>query len=212
MENNIKVTKSISYKAEINIERGIVSGFFSIYDVLDKQNDVILDGAFDSSIYAHNAGVIPGVKHLFNHNTDKIVGKIITLENRETADGKRGLYFDTMIIDTKTSKEVYELYKNGIIDNHSIGFFIDNYRIISYGDEEYNKYSNTDVGDIRIIVKATLIEGSSVLWGANPYTETVSVKNDDNGKICCNKNTKDSLYNMSKINWYLIEKIIKSKI
>jgi len=212
MVTNIKVTKSISYKAEINDENGLISGFFSIYNVVDKQNDVILDGAFDSSIEAHNAGVIPGVKHLFNHDSGKIVGKILLLENRSTGNDMRGLYFETKIIDTETSKEVYELYKNGIIDNHSVGFFIDEYRIISYGGEEYNKYSNTDVGDIRIIVKATLIEGSSVLWGANPYTETVSVKNDDNGKLCCNKNGKDTLYNIDKINWYLINKIIKSKI
>jgi hypothetical protein len=72
-----------------------------------------------------------------------------------------GLKASVKIPNTTLGNDLYELYKDGHITEHSIGF----QTIKSQQKSGYN-----EINEIK------LFEGSSVLWGANANTPTVGVK------------------------------------
>jgi HK97 family phage prohead protease len=92
-----------------------IQGWAAIYDEVDLNRDVIAPGAFRKSIAAAGAG---GVKLLYQHASEKPIGRWRSFEERE-----KGLYaIGEIYLSTQTAREAAELIKAEIIDGLSIGF------------------------------------------------------------------------------------------
>lgn len=144
-------------------EKGVVEAYVSVFGNEDSYGDIIEQGAFADSL---KRKLPVGV---WSHNWDQPIAK--TIEARED---NHGLYIKgKLILGVQKAKEAYELMKEGVIDEFSIGFFIEDY--------EFN-----EIEQIRTIKKIKLVEWSPVLAGANPDTSLINIKskkakNDDEG-------------------------------
>jgi HK97 family phage prohead protease len=128
----------------------------------DLQNDVIDPGAYTKTIQERG----PMGANLIWHLTDHVpmmkyaIGKFSNLE----MEGNK-LVGTTDIPNTSYGNDMMEFYKNGMINQHSIGFQTMRSEIMDQGTKD----------EYTIIKEIKLYEGSAVLWGANPNTPTISV-------------------------------------
>ena len=132
--------------------------YYSAFGNVDSDGDIIMPGAFTKSIKENGPGAKNRIWHLFNHSTDKPVSK-----PKELVEDTFGLKAVVKMPNTTLGRDTYELYKDGHITEHSIGF----QTIKSAAKQGYNE-----------IQEIKLFEGSSVLWGANSNTPTVMVKSE----------------------------------
>ena len=136
-----------------------ITVYYSAFGNVDSDGDIIVPGAFTKSIKENGPQGKNRIWHLFNHSTDKPVSK-----PRELVEDAFGLKAVVNMPNTTLGRDTYELYKDGHITEHSIGFQTVKSREISMGATE--------------ITEIKLFEGSSVLWGANSNTPTVMVKSE----------------------------------
>jgi HK97 family phage prohead protease len=135
-----------------------VTVYYSAFGNVDSDGDVIMPGAFTKSIKENGPQGKNRIWHLFNHSTDKPVSK-----PKELSEDTFGLKAVVKMPNTTLGRDTYELYKDGHITEHSIGF------------KTVKSQSKTGYNEINEI---QLFEGSSVLWGANSNTPTVMVKSE----------------------------------
>lgn len=154
--------KSISVKIKDADEaKGIITGYFSVFDNTDDGQDIMRQGAFAKSIMENGPGGKNRIMHLFNHDPDKIMGKPLLLK-----EDSIGLYFETKFTKTQLAKDVIQWYIDGVIDEHSIG-----YQTIkaTYIDQEKTP-------NLRELIEVKLWEGSTVTWGMNELAKVTDVK------------------------------------
>jgi hypothetical protein len=110
---------------------GVIKGYASTYGNVDRVGDVILAGAFDKSIQDYK-NKNRQVKVYYQHNTSELPIGGIRPENIES--DQKGL-FVTMDVNTKVQRgsEVYELAKQGVLSDMSIGFSTNDYDYQSDG-------------------------------------------------------------------------------
>ena len=132
--------------------------YYSAFGNVDSDGDIIMPGAFTKSIKENGPGAKNRIWHLFNHSTDKPVSK-----PKELVEDAFGLKAVVKMPNTTLGRDTYELYKDGHITEHSIGFKT----IKSQAKAAANE-----------ITEIQLFEGSSVLWGANANTPTIMVKSE----------------------------------
>lgn len=135
-----------------------ITVYYSAFGNVDSDGDIIMPGAFTKSIKENGPSAKNRIWHLFNHSTDKPVSK-----PKELIEDAFGLKAVVKMPNTTLGRDTYELYKDGHITEHSIGFKT----IKSQAKATANE-----------ITEIQLFEGSSVLWGANANTPTVSVKSE----------------------------------
>jgi len=140
---------------ELNQKDRIVEGYFSSFDVVDSDNDIIRRGAFAKSIQENGPmSTSKRIKHLFNHWST--VGVLEKLWEDEF-----GLGFRSKIGNHALGNDVLSMYMDGIVTEHSIGFQLVDGKII--------QGENT-----REILEVKLWEGSSLdRWGANMNTPVI---------------------------------------
>lgn len=133
----------------------IISGYASVYNIADRDNDIILSGAFQN-ISSRD------IKFLWQHDHNKPIGIIKT-----TKDEAYGLAIEAAINSKiESGREAIELIKQGAVSALSIGF-----NIISC---DFN-----DVGQ-RVISAAELIEISIVSFPANNHAHINYIDNQNN--------------------------------
>ncbi|XP_066251723.1 myosin heavy chain, clone 203-like [Euwallacea similis] len=79
-------------------ENGVFSGYASVFNIVDKQNDLILPGAFKENLNRNK------IKLLWQHNPDEPIGSIIDIYENDKAE------------------EAYLMLKTGTINGLSIGY------------------------------------------------------------------------------------------
>lgn len=145
------------YKAEEE-EKGMFSGYGSIFGNKDLGNDVVVEGAFAKSIGKKGARA---VKMLYQHRQDEPIGVF-----DEIIEDRRGLKVKgRLAMGTQRGREVYELMKMGALDGLSIG-----YRVDPKG-AEYD-----DKGKRRYLKSVDLMEISAVTFPMNPRARVQAVK------------------------------------
>lgn len=155
---NFETMKYFEYKSikaevkDVDTEKGIVTGYFSAFDSLDSDNDVIVKGAFTKTLNENGKRI----KHLWQHDVRYPLSKPITLK-----EDNYGLYFESAISKTSYGKDVLQLYKDGVVDEHSIGF---------------KTIKNADKRTYNEIQEVKLWEGSTVTFGANENTPFLGMK------------------------------------
>jgi len=125
---------------------------WSAFGNIDYGNDTIVKGAYKKSISEKFAkGHIYWLK---NHDAsvDSIVGKLEAVWEDDHYLKAAGVPYDD---------NIFKMYEDGVLRQHSVG--------IVPIQKEVNKEG------VRVLKELMLMEGSTVLWGMNPDTDTVSV-------------------------------------
>lgn len=164
----------------------------------DSHMDVLSDTAYDDSIAAKGS-TIP---HISDHKWESTshVGDVTKVYTKSIALRDLGLDQDgsttALLMDSTVRKDynedVYRFYKNGKINQHSIGLTYgalalalnseDEEDIIEYTTwkEHYDKIINKELVDRKgyfwYVPKVDIVENSCVLFGANGLTPTLSSK------------------------------------
>ena len=139
-------------------EKGVFTGYGSIFGNKDLGNDVVVEGAFAKSIGQKGARA---VKLLYQHRPEEPIGVF-----DEIVEDKRGLRVKgRLAMGTQRGREVYELMKMGAIDGLSIG-----YRVDPKGVEYDEK------GKRRLLKSVDLMEISAVTFPMNPRARVQAVK------------------------------------
>lgn len=154
-------TKEFEEKTINGLKIGVIKGWASTYNNIDKTLDIVQEGAFAETIEVQKGTTL---KMLKNHKREDILGGFpINLMK----DAKEGLFVVGHInLEVNKGRETYALAKQGVINKMSIGFRIKNYD------------KDTDFIDgIRILKKVELRE-ISIVYGtpANDKATITQVK------------------------------------
>ncbi|RYY00554.1 HK97 family phage prohead protease [bacterium] len=151
-------TKSLVIdQINVDLESRIISGYASTFDTIDGDGDLIVKGAFSKSLKENGVeSVNPRIFHLYQHDVTQVLGRPTVLK-----EDAKGLYFETKIANTRLGDDVLNLYKEGVINEHSIGF---------------QTIKSTNRGNYREIQEVKLFEFSSVTFGANSNTPFLGFK------------------------------------
>ena len=158
---------------DMNPIQGIVTGYFSKFNNVDSDGDIMKPGAFTKTISEQGpASAQPRIKHLLNHDPSLPLGKLLTLREDEY-----GLYYESQVGTHDGGEDFIKMVESGLITEHSIGFkIIKRNQVQSY--ENYLR--NPSLGQFEI-TEVKLYEGSSLTaWGANSLTPITSLKGDKN--------------------------------
>jgi len=156
--------KSLDFKMEdIDMDKGIVEGYLSSFDVKDSDNDVLRNGAFTKSINERGTqSKGRRIQHLRHHDWQQPIGKFLSL-----TEDSYGLKFVSKMSETTIGKDALINYDEGIINEHSIGF--------NYIKGKIDKAETDTFGEFYEVKEVRLLEGSAVTFGANEHTGTTSV-------------------------------------
>lgn len=144
---------------DIDTKEGIVTGYFSIYGNKDSDGDIVMPGAYRKTLKENGPGSDkPRILHLYMHDPFKPLAKPHVLK-----EDKTGLYFESKISHTALGKDVIQLYVDGVLTEHSIG-----YQIV--------KREVDEAEETQKLIEVKLWEGSTVSWGANMEALVTGVK------------------------------------
>ncbi len=135
---------------DVDLVKGIVTGYFSIFGNKDSDGDVVMPGAYKKTLKENGPNSDkPRILHLYMHDSYKPLAKPHVLK-----EDKKGLYFESEISKTAFGKDVLQLYLDKVLTEHSIGYQIVKREV----DEEREEQK---------LLELKLWEGSTVSWGAN---------------------------------------------
>lgn len=143
---------------EVN-DKGTFTGYASVFDVIDKYREVVMPGAFKSTLERWKArDALPPM--LYQHDSRQPIG-VFTLMREDS----KGLYVEgeLLVDDIQRAKEVHALLKRKAIRGMSIGFSVD--------DEAYDSRAG-----ILSLKDVDLWEVSIVTFPANEAANVESVK------------------------------------
>lgn len=109
---------SLPVDAELKAEpSGTVVGYASVFDVIDRQNEIVRRGAFRRTLAEHSAeGTMPAC--LWAHNPEAVIGAWTAMD--EDAKGLR--VSGRLNLKTARGREAYEHVRGGDASGLSIGF------------------------------------------------------------------------------------------
>lgn len=152
-----------------------VTGYFSRFNNLDHDDDVIIYGAFTKTIKERGHEGKNVIVHLTDHwmVTDNLLGKPKLFELRD------GGYFETTISNTTKGNDTLQLYADGVINQHSFGF---------------KTIKSENKGKYREIQEVMIYEISTVVLGANEETPFTGFKSFSKEQLLTNYKTLRSAY------------------
>lgn len=154
---------------DADAKQGIVTGYFSAFNNVDSDGDVIRKGAFVKSIMETGPkSTKPRIKHLQNHNTSQPIGNLLELNEDE-----HGLAYESKVGTHNLGVDFIKMVDSGLITEHSIG-----YRTMKRNQlQDYEGYMKNPSGGWYELTELQLWEGSSLTaWGANLNTPITGMK------------------------------------
>lgn len=135
---------------------GIFSGYASVFNCVDFQNDQVMPGAFKNTLNNWQIkSELP--KMLWQHDHAIPVGKWLEIYEDDV-----GLFAKGQLLETSAGKDAYKLLKNKVVDGLSIGFSL-------------QKSSRCNKGH-KLLQEVDLHEISLVTFAANPKAKVLWVK------------------------------------
>lgn len=134
-----------------------VRGYASVFGNLDRDNEVVVKGAFSNWI-ANNPDTNVKLYWMHSHKFNPLAKPIgVTTKIKQDA---KGLYIEADVLDTPEGVEVQELLKHGALREASFGFKI---------NDRFQK------ADVWHLTDLDLLEVTIANWGANAkaYIEAV---------------------------------------
>jgi HK97 family phage prohead protease len=139
---------------------GEISGYGSVFDVMDSYRDIVLPGAFKDTL-AERKESGKGIPMLWQHWADEPVG--IWTDFKED---KHGLYLEgEFVLDVQRAREAKALAAKGVVTGLSIGYSVPK------GGQDYDKEKN-----INYLKQVDLWEVSPVTFPANDAAQIDSVR------------------------------------
>lgn len=146
----------IEYKAhtgnlsDVNVGKREMVGQFAAYNTPDLVGDVGFKGMFDKTwAEAKNR-----VKHIYEHDTSKPIGRI-----SELWDDANGAYYRSKVPKHKWGDTVLEMAEAGLINEHSYGY------VVRRGTK--NSHGGRDLKDV-IHTEVTSVGGGYAIHGNTP--------------------------------------------
>lgn len=152
---------------DVDGKKGIVTGYFSDFNSIDSDGDIIKPGAFQKSISQNGPqSGKPRIKHLLNHDSSKPLGVLEVLK-----EDNKGLYYESRLGTHSLGVDFIKMVDSGLITEHSIGF-----QTIKYNQlKPWNEWKQGEAA--RELTELKLYEGSSLTaWGANMNTPLTGLK------------------------------------
>lgn len=166
MKNNLYSTKGAFELKDMDGAKREVAFYLSKFDVIDSDFDNIRRGAFKKSIEERgpNSTGNRKIAFLWSHDWDKPIGTF-----KELNEDENGLFAVAQLGTSTAGSDAWDNYQDGIIREHSIGFqyLRDKMRFI--------ETEETPIGGYWDVAEVKLFEGSAVTFGANEYTNVVSI-------------------------------------
>ena len=151
---------------DIDTKNGIVTGYWSAFNNLDYDDDIIKPGAFAKTIAERGPIGTNEIFFLNQHNWAQPLGKPTLLEERA-----QGLYHETPVNDkTSYGKDALELMGSGLVIQNSIGYVAMKWSNVVKDDATYEWDTYREISEIK------LYEGSCVTLGANDQTPFTGFK------------------------------------
>ena len=135
----------------VGLENTIISGYASVFNIVDSQNDIVQKGAFEDTKPEN-------IKLLWQHDTLKPIGIIKSLYEDDYGLKIQAEINNRILL----GKETTELVRQKVIDGLSIGFCAKDF-----------EYDNQGV---RLLKKVDLMEISVVTFPANRNAGIINVK------------------------------------
>lgn len=142
-----------------------VTGFFSSFNTLDSDGDIIRPGAYAKTIAEWGPKGKNRIWHLDQHRVNQRINKPSVLEEKE-----EGLYFETVFPETQLASDLLTLYDCGAITEHSVGLTIVQARPVELETEADGQVTARELTELKCW------EGSTVTWGANENTPATGIK------------------------------------
>ena len=154
---------------DVDGKKGIVTGYFSKFDNVDADGDIVRKGAFTKSIMETGpASTQPRIKHLLNHNTNQPLGMLMTL-----SEDSFGLAYESQIGSHALGQDFIKMVESDLITEHSIGFQVMKFNQI----QDYQDYMKNPELGMNELTDLKLWEGSSLTcWGSNDQTPLTGLK------------------------------------
>jgi hypothetical protein len=198
--HELKPSKAVK-SADQDVDNVKVRAVINTTNVMDSHGDVHIKGLWKKTVNENKR-----IKHLQEHDlsfksiiADKEDLKVFTKEYSwkelgYDSDGTtEALVFDSNVKKSRNSY-MFEQYKSGNVDNHSVGMVYVNMKLaINSDDEDYkeekevydkhidsilNKDEVERKGHFWAVYEAKAIEGSAVVIGSNQMTPTLQSKED----------------------------------
>lgn len=152
----------LQFKEAAN-DNGTIEGYFSTYEKTpDSYGDIITDGAFTETLEKRKATGHP-FPICFNHDFDKIIGVVDSIEEKE-----KGPYMVGHFLDTEQAQDVRKFVKSGAVYQFSFAYDVLEWRKPT-ADEKANGVEN-------VLTKLDLFEVSVVTVPANQNAVITAVK------------------------------------
>lgn len=158
------LTKSFELKSKAE-DFGTIEGYFSTYEKTpDSYGDIITDGAFSETL-AKRAATGHPFPICFNHDFDKIIGVVDSIEETE-----KGPYMKGHFLDTDLAQDVRKFVKSGAVYQFSFA-----YDVLESREPTVDEKAN---GVINVLTKLDLFEVSVVTVPANQNAVITEVKSE----------------------------------
>jgi len=182
LKNHHYGVKTVSIKVT-DLDEGSrqVKGYFSSFDTIDSDRDVIRKGAFSKSINERGPQSSGNRKiaHLRNHDWEQQIGRL-----DELGEDSKGLYFVSTLGRSSKGEDAFRDYQDGILIEHSIGFNYIPSKMQEVKESPLHEQGHWEINEVK------LWEGSGVTFGANSLTPVIDVA----------KGLKDNSYTLKKLN------------
>jgi HK97 family phage prohead protease len=145
--------------SDVDVPKGIVSGYLSSFNLKDSDTDIIKKGSFLKTIQENGPGGADRIRHLLDHNKYNSVAKPLKLEEDDF-----GCKYQSQAGRHTAGRDFLLMCEDQLIKEHSFR-----------GYAEKQAYSEIDKANI--ITEIFMWEYSSMqAWGANQWTPMISVK------------------------------------
>lgn len=123
-------------------EKGIVSGYGSVFGNPDSDGDIMDRGAYRKTLMENKERM----KFLWQHDMREPIGKFLEMDEDEY-----GLKFAAQISNTQKGQDAKLLIKDGVINEFSVGFMPIK---MSEGDDGYNHIKEVKLFEISLVTLA----------------------------------------------------------
>ena len=144
---------------DVDAQGRTVQFYASASGNVDSDGDVVVRGAFAKTILENGPAGAARIKHLRQHKTQLLIGRITAL-----VEDEKGLLCTSVLADNSDGKDALALYELDLFE-HSIG-----YQTVK---QQYDQATG-----VNYLTELKLREVSAVTWGANPDTPLVGIKSD----------------------------------
>lgn len=168
-------------------------------NILDSHNDVHLNGIWNKTV-RENKNMLLLNQHrqtfegIISDDIKASVKKYTWKELGYNADGETEALVFTTVLHKERNPYMFEQYERGRVKQHSVGMIYVKVELAINSDKDYYKEEKTTwdkyidliinkkdaerVGYFWAVLEAKAVEGSAVVFGSNPITPTISIKNE----------------------------------